>query len=48
MRETRLSGLEGGGAVLRSPYPYLIHRLFFRIGITSSFATQDLRTFFTV
>ncbi len=22
MRETRLSGLEGGGAVLRSPYPY--------------------------
>ena len=25
MRETRLSGLEGGGADIRSPYPY--HRL---------------------
>ena len=22
MRENRLSGLEGGGAVIRSPYPY--------------------------
>ncbi len=22
MREIRLSGLEGGGAVIRSPYPY--------------------------
>ena len=22
MRETRLSGLEGGGADIRSPYPY--------------------------
>ena len=28
MRETRLSGLEGGGADIRSPYPY--HRFTFR------------------